>query len=166
MEPKDFAKLMFVLTVVGVVLYLSSSIDFGKDNMIDLPTDMITDADRVSGRVSDIGKISVRDIEGQEDFPTIPDRPDESENSDVQVLNFDNPIDPSLTDKEVCILYLNNGTNSCGNFYGGGSSYSMSSSSSSSYTEPEEAVIPEFSTAMIPLFVCLMGLYMRRLQGI
>lgn len=152
MEPKDFVKLIFVLTVLGVVLYLSSSIDFNNRDRIDLPSGMTADTGKISAGDIDIGR------DRQDDIPAMPDRPDGQE---VHVpIIFDNPIDPTLSDKEVCILYLNNRTNSCGNFSGGSSSYSMSSSAS--VQDPEDVAIPEFPMLMVPMFACLLGLYMRR----
>ena len=93
-------------------------------------------------------------LPGTEDRPDQDPEPEPEPEPDRGLLDgYDNPIDPDLTMKEVCYLYLNNRTNSCGSFSGGGGGYPATQ---------EPVPIPEFPVSMIPAFAGLLGLYMRK----
>ncbi|NOQ37603.1 hypothetical protein GQ472_01820 [archaeon] len=154
-------KLITIAIVSVLCITLSLFYIINDNNMVSRHQD--PDNDTVA-LASDLTPDLADAIEGMMDMPEPEPEPEPEPDTDEYIV-LSNPIDPDLSDGEVCILYLHNKTNSCGSFSGGGSSYSLSSSSSNG--EPEEDVaIPEFSSAMIPILVCMMGLYMRRLQDI
>lgn len=134
---------MMIILVFGIMIVYQKNDNKTSDIIIDggIIDDAIIYDNIISDIKNDFEDIKFKDVEISEN---------ETEEK------FDNPIDDSLSLKEVCYIYLDNKTNSCGKF-SGGSSISLSE-------KPTEVPIPEFPVTMIPLFVGVMSIYMRKLK--